>query len=118
MKFPLTQTAAFISLALLCIACGPPPATKDVAYGVWLGTETGAKGRVMITFIAPDKAELEFPDDKEKKKEEGKWAVEEGAVKLTRGDKVTILKLSYVEKDDEKKEKLASADGSFSVVKV
>jgi hypothetical protein len=118
MNFRPGSLAALSALTLLCIACGPPPATKDVAYGVWLGTETGAKGRVMITFIAPDKAELEFPDDKEKKKEEGKWAVEEGAVKLTRGDKVTILKLSYVDQNDEKKEKLASADGSFSVVKV
>lgn len=110
--------AALSALVLFCVACGPPPATKDVAYGVWIGTDSGAKGRVMITFIAPDKAELEFPDDKSKKKEEGKWAIADGSVKLTRGDKETILKLSYVEQNDEKKEKLASSDGSFSVVKV
>lgn len=118
MKLLTGSLAALSALTLVCVACGPPPATKDVAYGVWIGTDAGAKGRVMITFIAPDKAELEFPDDKSRKKEEGKWAVEAGAVNLTRGDKVTVLKLSYVEKDDEKKEKLASADGSFSVVKV
>lgn len=72
----------------------------------------------MVTFIAPDKAEIEYVDDKDKKKEVGKWGVEQGAIKLTRGDKSAILKLSYIEQNDEKKEQLATEDGSLRIVKV
>ena len=106
------------ALTFFCVSCGPPPATKEVTYGVWLGSEKGAKGRVMVTFIAPDKAEIEYVDDKEKKKVEGKWAVKEGAVSLTRDGKTDTLQFSYIDQNDEKKEKLATADGSLEIVKV
>ncbi len=72
----------------------------------------------MVTFIAPDKAEIEYVDDKEKKKVEGKWEVKEGAVLLTREGKSDTLKFSYIDQNDEKKEKLATADGVLELVKV
>lgn len=105
-------------LAFLSVSCGPPPATKEVTYGVWLGSEKGAKGRVMVTFIAPDKAEIEYVDDKEKKKVEGKWEVKEGVVLLNRDEKTDTLRFSYIEQNDEKKEKLSTADGALELVKV
>ena len=118
MKSRVPALPFLAAFALLCVSCGPPPATKEVTYGVWLGTEIGAKGRVMVTFIAPDKAEVEFVDDKDKKKIEGKWEVKEGAVLLTRDGKTDTLKFSYIDQNDEKKEKLATGDGTLELVKV
>lgn len=118
MKARVHLLSAFAAFALLCISCGPPPATKEVTFGVWMGSEKGVQGRVMVTFIAPDKAEIEYVDDKEKKKVEGKWEAKEGAVLLTRDGKTDTLKFSYIDQNDEKKEKLATADGVLELVKV
>lgn len=113
----LLPAAALLALLSLA-ACGPPSVNKDVAYGVWLGTSGTSGNRVLITFIAPDKVEVEYPDAKEEKKGEGKWEITENAVKVTLNGSVMMLKLSYVEVNDEKKERLTNDDGTFVVTKV
>lgn len=99
-------------------ACGPPAVNKDVAYGVWLGTAGTSDNRVLITFIAPDKVEVEYPDAKEDNKGEGRWEISDNAVKVTLKGKVMLLKLSHVEVNGEKKERLTSGNGAFVVTKV
>ncbi len=112
------SSAAALS-ALFCLAaCGPPPMSKEVAYGVWLGTTGPQNNRVLITFIAPDKVEVEYPDAKEKKTESGKWEIADNALKVTLTGSELMLKLSHVVVNDEKKERLSNTDGSFVVTKV
>lgn len=114
--FSLTGLAALSLFALA--ACGPPPATKDITYGVWQGSMDGVTGRIQFTFIAPDKAEIERLDEKDKKKEEAKWAVAEGRVKVTRKEGELVLKLDSPTIDDEPALRLSSADGAVKIVKL